>query len=58
MNLDTEVPRSFVTHASLFNTLSSNKLSKNSENPGDYRGRWDTIYNVRAHLAIEYNPQL
>ena len=28
------VPRSFVTHASLCNTLPSNKMSKNSENPG------------------------
>ena len=28
------IPRSFTTHVSLCNTLSSNKLSKNSENPG------------------------
>ena len=27
------VPRSFATHASLCNNLSSNKLSKNSKNP-------------------------
>ena len=28
------VPRSFATHISFCNTLSSNKLSKDSENPG------------------------
>ena len=31
------VPRSFATHASLCNTLPSNKLSKNSENPSSQR---------------------
>ena len=33
--LGTKVPRSFATHASLCNTLSSNKMSKNNGNPGN-----------------------
>ena len=64
------VRRSFATHASLFNTLSSNKLSKNSENPGTetqpnenpYKSVWPCHVMSREEVLLNhyllYNKQL